>query len=48
LAGHKLLKVSEPTQTTPTVVNTTTDPGLMEAVNQANQLNADLNKLGEL
>jgi len=48
LAGHKLLKVSEPTQTTPTVVNTTTDPGLMEAVNQANQLNADLNKLGDL
>ena len=48
LAGHKLLKVSEPTQKSPSVVNTTTDPGLMEAVNQANQLNADLNKLGEL
>ena len=47
LAGHKLLKVSEANQTAPTVVSTTIDAGLMEAVNQANQINADVQQLGE-
>lgn len=47
LANHKLLKVSEPQKsTTSTPMATTMDAGLMEAVNQANQLNADIQTLG--